>query len=214
MMKHCKYFLKTCVLLSLFVCVFAAPSVYAQGTPDGISQTFAIGPKVLYMRGLPTLGGGTYEAPGNIYSFGFNARFWITSGLGVEGGWARSISTEKAEEFGHKYSSKFNFDVIPVSALYTLRHVDTGKAYIRPYVGAGFNIANPKSLTVKVDGGDTYSYKLSGEDLHNVGWQAFAGTEFTYKGAPMLSFGFDLGIHNIFDSNIFGGSFYVNYYIR
>ena len=109
-MKHRKRLLKTCILLFLFICASAAPSIYAQDVPD--SQKLGIG--------LKFLGGDGWSA------VGVNARFWTESKLGFEAGWVTD------GESGGGVSARFH--IIPVSVLYTLTHVDTDSMYIRPYV--------------------------------------------------------------------------------
>jgi len=195
-MKHRKYLLKTCVLLLLFVCASAAPSVYAQDGPPE-SQKFGVGFKVL--------------AGNDVTAIGANARFWTESPLGFEVGWARDSEGISASADGISVDASAHIDVIPMSALYTLTHVNTESVYIRPYVGGGINIARGSFSAGASGYGGSSSVSVSAT---KVGAQGFAGAEFTFKQIPKLSFGGDLGILRFGGNSGFAAGLQVHYYLK
>ena len=198
-MKQRKYLSKICALLFL-TCVLVVPAVHAENAPpDGISQQIGVGFKVL--------AGDAFDGT----AIGANARFWTESNFGFEVGWVRDSGGVKGSSEGVSVGVSAHFDVIPVSALYTLTHVDTESVYIRPYVGAGFNIAR-LSASVSVSG---YGESASASDsATKVGGQGFAGAEFTFKQVPKLSFGGDIGIHRFAGDSGFAVEFQVHYYLK
>jgi len=164
-MKYKKYFPKICTLLFLLICVSTATSVYAQDVQD--SQKIGIGVKAAGIYGVVD----------------FNARFWTASKFGFEAG----------------YGQRYGIKEIPLSALYTITHIDTDSVYIRPYVGGGVGLYRyPEGSSLLgwsandwakcINDGEcnvTGSTKISG--------QGFGGAEFTFKSAPRLSLGAEIG---------------------
>ena len=196
-MKQRKYLSKICALLFL-TCVLVVPAVHAENAPpDGISQQFGVGFKVLAGNGLTAVGA--------------NARFWTESNLGFEVGWARDGEGVSGSADGVSVGVSAHLDVIPVSALYTLTHVDTESVYIRPYVGGGINIARLSASASASGYGESASASAS---TTKVGGQGFAGAEFTFKQVPKLSFGGDIGIHRFAGDSGFAVGFQVHYYLK
>ena len=190
-MNQAKLFLKASVLLVLFVCTTV--SAYAgDAPPSGVEQKFSVGFKYFGGDGLSAIG--------------VNARFWSESKWGFEGGWARDGNSVNG--------ISTNFDIIPVSVLYTLGHVDTTDVYIHPYVGGGLNITHYSSNN-GIRHADFFSDDYyAPESQTKVGGQGFVGAEFTFKKFPKLSFGGDLGIHRNFGDTGFRAGVQVHYYLK
>ena len=190
-MNKLKCFLKTCVLPVLFVCVFAASSLYAQ-TPFDIEQKVGVGFQ-LWNSG--------------INMFGVNARFWSEKRLGFEVGW---VTNGESGRVGG-YSINLRTHMINPSLLVTLAHVDTNNVYIRPYAGGGPNIIYRKSDRDD----DLTDY---GKEVFvigtKVGGQGFGGAEVTFKAVPQLSVGGDLGVYRYQNQTGRGLRFLVHYYLK
>jgi len=159
-MKHRKYLLKTCVLLFLFVCASAAPSVFAQDGPPE-SQKIGVG----------------IRADGFVAAVDFNVRFWTESKFGFEAG----------------YGQRYGWKEVPISALYTLAHINTDSVYIRPYVGGGISINSiPSGYSCSGDW-ETGDISCGISSATKIGGQGFGGVEFTFTAVPRLSLGVDVG---------------------
>ena len=177
-MKHRKHLLKICVLLSIFVCASLAPSAFAQGRPPSDIEQ--------------KIGVGLKVLTSHGAVAGINARYWTDSNFGLEGGWM----------------ARGGWNVIPISALYTMSHFETNDLYIRPYVGGGLNLNRWSSARWYSYWG-TRSYSES-----SIGGQGFVGVEFTARAFPRLSFGSDLGIHSFGYGNSFALGINVLYYVK
>jgi len=186
-MNHSKYLSITGALLVLFICASTTPSIYALDTPE--EQRFAVGGQIMF------------DSDGAFY--GVNARLWTESQIGFEFGWGRHSESESVA--GVKVDAKW--DVIPVSALYSIMHYDAGSVYIRPYVGGGINIGR---ISASASGyGESYS-----DSETKIGGQGFGGVEFTFTSAPRLSIGFDAGYYKVNESKGGLGRLMVNYYLK
>ena len=189
-MQHRKHLLKICVLLSLFVSVFAAPFAFADGPPSDIEQKFGVGLGVL--------------AGNDVTYLGVNTRFWSGGNLGFEAGWLTDGESESRTMSGVRAEVSARVHLIPVSMLYTVWHVDTNSVYIRPYVGGGINIARLSSKVTVSYQGESISESASDSGF---GGQGFVGAEVTFKAVPRLSFGGDIGYYRFGGKNFnFDGS--------
>jgi len=159
----------------------AFPTYYDTGEVQD-SQHFGIGFKYLGGDGL--------------HLVGFNARFWTESKLGFEVGWGTY-----SEDLYYVVSARAN--VIPVSVLYTLSHVETDSMYIRPYIGGGINFTSVSA--------SAYGYS---DSKSKIGGQGFGGAEFTFNSLPRLSFGGDIGFYRLYQSNKARVGFQVHYYLK
>ena len=190
-MNQRKWLLKTCILPALFVCVFAASSLYAQA-PFGIEQKVGVGLQL-------------WNSDFTMY--GANVRFWSENRLGFEVGWV--TNGESGSVSGYKM--EFRTHMINPSLLFTLAHVDTNNVYIRPYAGGGPNIIYRKSNRDD----DLTDY---GKELFvigtKVGGQGFGGAEVTFKAVPQLSIGGDLGVYRFQNQTGRGLRFLVHYYLK
>lgn len=200
-MKLGKHILTTCVLLLIFVCASAAPSLYAQDVPD--KQKFGIG-----LKGIQ-VSGGTY--------LGVGARIWTESKLGFDFGWV----TDGESASGSGISASARIHAIPASVLYTVTHVDVGSVYIRPYVGGGINISHLSTnleldLPPGVPPAIADAIKKEFDELTGTkaGGQGFFGAEFTITAVPRLSFLGEVGVHHIHGNRGWAAGFGVKYYLR
>jgi len=135
----------------------------------------------------------------------FNARFWTASKFGFEAG----------------YGQRYGIKEIPVSALYTITHIDTDSVYIRPYVGGGIGIYSyPEGVSILGwSSNDWQKCIVDGEcdfsSSTKIGGQGFGGAEFTFKSFPRLSLGAEIGHWRVgYGGHETAARFNVHFYVK
>jgi len=160
-----KYLSTISVLLVLFVCASAAPSIFAQDGPPE-SQQIGVG-----MR-----------ADGFVSAVDFNARIWTEMKLGFEIGFGKRHGWTEVP-----VSVLYTIAHIDTEPVYIRPYAGGGISYNRIPLGWGYNANECVSdwQAGRECEPPTASTKIGG--------QGFVGAEFTFKAFPRLSVGTDIG---------------------